>query len=130
MMIKQNLSPATIRWLAVAGIAAVMGLVAVSCQTVRRQAVILPDVPGAKYIGSAECELCHDEIYRDFATADHARLVTSGPNALPAGCESCHGLCRAATLEPATSVLRPLCALKPLQENGSGSPRLLSRLAA
>jgi len=65
--------------------------VAVSCQTVRRQAVILPEVPGAKYIGSGECELCHDEIYRDFATSDHAHLITAGPNALPAGCESCHG---------------------------------------
>ena len=63
----------------------------VSCRTVTRQVVVLPDVPDASYIGSQECEQCHEEIYRDFATADHARLVTAGPNALPAGCESCHG---------------------------------------
>jgi len=41
--------------------------------------VLLPDVPGAKYIGSKECEQCHDKIYRDFATADHARLIAEGP---------------------------------------------------
>jgi predicted CXXCH cytochrome family protein len=76
-------------------LAAWLGLVlmitAISCKTVTRQVVVLPEVPGAKYIGSKECEQCHEEIYRDFATADHARLITGGSNALPAGCESCHG---------------------------------------
>src|SRR5688572_17515410 len=69
----------------------VLMVAVISCRTVTRQVVVLPDVPGAKYIGSKECEQCHDEIYRDFATADHARLSTDGPNALQAGCESCHG---------------------------------------
>ena len=55
--------------------------------------VVLPEVPGAKYIGSKECEQCHDEIYRGFATADHARLIAQGTNAMDAGCESCHGPC-------------------------------------
>jgi len=64
---------------------------AVSCHTVNRSVVVLPDYPGAKYVGSKECEQCHDQIYRDFATADHARLIAAGPNALSAGCESCHG---------------------------------------
>lgn len=64
---------------------------AISCRTVNRGVVMLPNVPGAKYIGSKECEQCHEEIYRDFATADHARLILDGPNALNAGCESCHG---------------------------------------
>lgn len=68
-----------------------MLLVAISCQTPRRAVVALPDVPGAKYIGSKECEQCHDQIYKDFQTADHARLIAQGPNALSAGCESCHG---------------------------------------
>jgi predicted CXXCH cytochrome family protein len=68
-------------------------LVGVSCRSVNRSVVLLPDVPGAKYIGSKECEQCHDKIYRDFATADHARLIAEGPNALNAGCESCHGPC-------------------------------------
>jgi predicted CXXCH cytochrome family protein len=64
---------------------------AVSCRSVNRAVVVLPEVPGAKYIGSKECEQCHEKIYRDFATADHSRLIASGPNALHAGCESCHG---------------------------------------
>jgi predicted CXXCH cytochrome family protein len=54
---------------------------------------MLPEVPGAKYIGSKECEQCHDKIYKDFATADHSRLIAPGPNSNNAGCESCHGPC-------------------------------------
>jgi predicted CXXCH cytochrome family protein len=70
----------------------VLGVVA--CKTTRHS-VLLPNVPGAKYIGSKECEQCHDKLYRDFATADHARLIAQGSNALNAGCESCHGPCSA-----------------------------------
>ncbi len=66
--------------------------VAISCSTTR-QVVVLPDVPGAKYVGSADCEQCHDEMCRDFKTADHARLIAQGKNGLGAGCESCHGPC-------------------------------------
>jgi predicted CXXCH cytochrome family protein len=66
-------------------------LTAISCKTVSRAVVVLPNVPGANYIGSKECEQCHEEIYRDFASADHGRLITQGKNALNAGCESCHG---------------------------------------
>jgi predicted CXXCH cytochrome family protein len=73
--------------------AAVLLVAVISCRSVNRSVVLLPDVPGAKYIGSKECEQCHDKIYRDFATADHARLIAEGPNALSAGCESCHGPC-------------------------------------
>lgn len=68
-------------------------LLAISCGTLSHQAVVLPDVQGAKYIGSAECDLCHDDIYRSFQTADHARLLAQGKNGLNAGCESCHGPC-------------------------------------
>lgn len=86
-----KLSARSGRGLAV-GAGAILLLVAViSCRSVHRNVVILPNVPGAKYIGSKECEQCHEEIYRDFVTADHAQLVTDGPNALNAGCESCHG---------------------------------------
>ena len=69
----------------------VLLLAVISCRSVNRSVVVLPNVPGAKYIGSKECEQCHDKLYRDFATADHARLIAEGPNALNAGCESCHG---------------------------------------
>src|SRR5438045_5018244 len=70
-------------------------LAAISCRSVNRSVVLLPDVPGAKYIGSKECEQCHEKLYREFATADHARLIAEGANALNAGCESCHGPCSA-----------------------------------
>lgn len=79
------------RWLAVTAGALALVLAGISCQSVHRAVVELPEVPGAKYIGSKECEQCHDEIYKTFVTADHARLLARGPNALNAGCESCHG---------------------------------------
>lgn len=84
------------RWgpgLAVSAGTLVLLLAVSSCESVNRSAVELPNVPGAKYIGSKECEQCHDKIYRDFQTADHARLIAAGPNAINAGCESCHGPC-------------------------------------
>lgn len=81
------------RWLAGMAGAVVLLLLAISCGTVHRSVVLLPDVPGSKYVGSKECEQCHGEIYRTFQTADHARLIAKGPNALNAGCESCHGPC-------------------------------------
>jgi len=66
-------------------------LAVISCSTTKRQAVVLPEVPGAKYIGSSECEQCHDEISKSFKTADHARLLALGKNGKDYGCESCHG---------------------------------------
>src|ERR1035437_2623483 len=82
------------KWKRLLAVAAGVGgllLAVLSCSTVNRAVVVLPDVPGTKYIGSKECEQCHDKLCRDFATADHARLIAEGPNALNAGCESCHG---------------------------------------
>jgi len=66
-------------------------LAVISCTTTTRHAVVLPEVPGAKYIGSSECEQCHEEISRSFKTADHARLLALGKNGHDYGCESCHG---------------------------------------
>jgi predicted CXXCH cytochrome family protein len=74
-------------------LALLLVLAVMSCTTVRQTAVLLPNVPGANYIGSKECDQCHDEICRGFQTADHARLVALGTNAINAGCESCHGPC-------------------------------------
>jgi predicted CXXCH cytochrome family protein len=79
------------RGAAVVAGASVLLVAAISCSSLSQKAVILPEVPGAKYIGSAECETCHDEICRDFKTADHARLIAKGKNGMDAGCESCHG---------------------------------------
>jgi len=86
-----NWSAKRVKGAALAAGASLLLLVVISCQSVTRSVVVLPNVPGAEYIGSKECEMCHDKLYRDFATADHARLIAEGPNALNAGCESCHG---------------------------------------
>jgi predicted CXXCH cytochrome family protein len=80
----------TIRFSWLLGLAAVLSA-AISCRTTHRAVVVLPEVPGAKYIGAKECEQCHEEISRSFKTADHARLIAEGKNGLGAGCESCHG---------------------------------------
>jgi len=68
----------------------VMGLI--SCaNTGQTQMVPPPQVPGATFVGSEACETCHQDIYRDFASADHFRLKAPGDNAKNIGCESCHG---------------------------------------
>jgi predicted CXXCH cytochrome family protein len=91
--IYQSLAGRRGRWLLLTAGVCALALAVISCQSVHRSVVVLPDVPGAKYIGAKECEQCHEQLYRDFQTADHARLVAQGPNALSAGCEACHGPC-------------------------------------
>lgn len=74
-----------------AGVSVVLAA-AVACKTaVNRAVVVPPNVPGAEYVGSSECEMCHDVKFRDFATADHARVVAAGTNGVNIGCEACHG---------------------------------------
>jgi predicted CXXCH cytochrome family protein len=87
--------PAWVRALVLAVVLVVLLVLVISCGTVTRSVVELPDVPGANYVGSKECEQCHEQIYKGFATADHARLIAEGTNGLSAGCESCHGPCSA-----------------------------------
>jgi len=87
--------PAKVRLAVVVALLTAMALTVISCGTVHRAVVMLPNYPDAKYIGSKECEQCHDKIYREFATADHARLIAAGTNAVNVGCESCHGPCSA-----------------------------------
>ena len=114
------------RWgrsLAVGAGAIILFLAVTSCRTVNRSVVVLPNVPGtnalgAKYIGSKECEQCHEEIYKNFVTADHARLITEGPNAINAGCESCHG--------PASLHSDSGGEVKPPYSFSSGRPRTSS----
>jgi len=86
-----KLTAARVRGLLVVVVGLLVLGVMISCRTVNRSAVLLPEYPGAKYIGSKECEQCHEEIYKKFKTADHARLIAEGKNSLAAGCESCHG---------------------------------------
>ncbi len=75
----------------VVGAALLLGLAITSCMTTSRVVLAPPQIPGATYVGSQTCAECHPEITRDFKTADHARLVAKGTNAIATGCESCHG---------------------------------------
>jgi len=68
-----------------------LAVVVISCRTVTRVAVKLPDVPGYAYAGSKACEECHPTIYQSFQLTEHALLTMGGPNVQNAGCESCHG---------------------------------------
>ena len=72
-------------------VAAAVGVIAVSCGTVTRTVMSPPNVPGAAFVGSAACVDCHESICKDFKTSTHGGLMAEGTNALPAGCESCHG---------------------------------------
>src|SRR5436190_11947950 len=80
-----------VRALALGMVLAALLAVVISCSNVHRSVVQLPMIPGASYVGTKECAQCHDKITKDFTTADHARLMMPGPNALDVGCESCHG---------------------------------------
>jgi predicted CXXCH cytochrome family protein len=70
---------------------ALWGLLLVSCVTVNRVIMVPPHVPGAQFVGSDSCAECHANITSNFHDATHAKLMTSGENALGIGCESCHG---------------------------------------
>jgi predicted CXXCH cytochrome family protein len=81
--------PSSLLWTAGSGASA--ALVLLSCATTSRTLMVTPDIPGATFVGSDSCAQCHEEVSRDFRTADHARLQTKGKNAVNSGCESCHG---------------------------------------
>ena len=63
----------------------------ISCASTGRILMAPPSIPGAEFVGSEECAMCHEDTVRDFKTADHARLQAKGENAVNVGCESCHG---------------------------------------
>ncbi len=76
-------------WLAGGG--ASVALVLISCSTTGRTLMAPPNIPGATFIGSQACAECHEDVARDFRTADHAKLKAKGNNSIDMGCESCHG---------------------------------------
>lgn len=98
-------------------------LAVISCSTVHRSVVVLPNVPGASYVGSDQCSMCHYNISQGFATADHARLMAQGTNALSAGCESCHGPC-SQHVESGGGVLPPYSFASGRAETSSYGARL------
>lgn len=70
---------------------AVWAAAVISCTTVSRVVVAPPDIPGATYVGSDECAVCHDKIASEFKSATHSKLHVEGGNAKEIGCEACHG---------------------------------------
>ncbi|MFA6544769.1 MAG: cytochrome c3 family protein [Limisphaerales bacterium] len=79
-----------VRWGTAA--AGVLGAVMmVSCSTVSRTVMDMPNIPGAEFVGNENCSQCHAETVRDFHTSTHARLQAKGTNAVQLGCEGCHG---------------------------------------
>jgi predicted CXXCH cytochrome family protein len=124
----QELSAGGKRGLALLFCLTVFSLAMISCRTMNRDIVMLPDVPGAKYIGSKECEQCHESIYKSFQTADHARLITDGPNALNAGCESCHG--PASIHSDSGGEIKPPYSFTPGRPAANGYGALLSTATA
>jgi predicted CXXCH cytochrome family protein len=71
--------------------AASLATVGISCGTFTGTVLAPPQIPGATFVGSENCKQCHESITKKFKTADHARLMARGTNALEMGCESCHG---------------------------------------
>jgi predicted CXXCH cytochrome family protein len=76
-------------WIGGGGVSA--ALVLMSCATGGRTIVAPVSVAGAEFVGTQECAACHEEVVRDFKTADHAKLMAKGDKSLDMGCESCHG---------------------------------------
>lgn len=73
------------------GGAAVWGLLLISCVVADRTMVAPPQIAGAKYVGSKQCEECHGDVTKTFHDATHARLVAAKGSDQNIGCESCHG---------------------------------------
>lgn len=78
------------RWGLYGGLA-IWAVGVISCTTVTRTVVLPPAVPGAEYVGSQDCALCHEATATKFAGSTHAKLAVEGSNAKEVGCEGCHG---------------------------------------
>ena len=64
----------------------------ISCRTVNRSGGDAAECAAARNTSARRnANSATRKSTRTFTTADHARLIAEGPNALEAGCESCHG---------------------------------------
>ncbi len=79
-------------WVAGSTLLAAAGVLLASCTSLQRTLVVSPLIPGASYIGNAQCYYCHTNYSHSFQGNVHFR-VRSSLEALPGGtsCESCHG---------------------------------------
>ena len=84
-------------WGAVA-VGVLVGFFIVSCNSLTRKApraMVEPaTIPGAEYMGSESCAMCHSDQYKGFDDEPHAAFAVvkeEGSNPTGEGCESCHG---------------------------------------
>jgi predicted CXXCH cytochrome family protein len=77
----------------VLGVLIVWALLLVACSSITTTRTVVDPltIPGATYVGSGKCALCHDDVTRRFKTATHARLMAATENDKNIGCEACHG---------------------------------------
>lgn len=69
-----------------------LSLSLLSCSSIRGTVSLLPEVPGASYVGNQACYDCHTNITRAFSASPHARVHFEGAQLRgESGCESCHG---------------------------------------
>lgn len=74
-------------------LAGVFFLLLLACPAMQGGTIHPPAViPGADYVGTESCALCHAETVKDFKFARHAKLKVSLPDGQEVlGCEACHG---------------------------------------
>jgi len=53
--------------------------------------ISLPSIPGASYIGDAQCAMCHQERVAHFAGATHEGIDFGDGQPFDVHCEACHG---------------------------------------
>lgn len=90
-----NRKSSVVSWLVVA-LGAVGGLWLASCSTMTRDVTLASiepaTIPGAEYIGSDSCAMCHPGESRGFEGEPHAAFkATKGDAKVGEGCEACHG---------------------------------------
>ncbi len=62
-----------------------------SCATSERTIVAPPRIPGAEFVGTEDCDMCHDRIVARFRTATHSIIQARNEEVGSITCESCHG---------------------------------------
>ncbi len=68
-----------------------LGALLGSCTSTTRTLLAPPAIPGAEFVGTEDCSMCHGGIVARFRTATHALLRVRAEDVGAIGCESCHG---------------------------------------
>ena len=63
-------------------------LLVTACTDSGRTLLAPPEIPDAEFVGTEECDMCHDAIVAEFATATHAGLEPLQTDTPGLGCEA------------------------------------------